>query len=84
VRPGRSLLAPRLLDLKAAAGYLSVSTWTIRDWVAAGLLEAVELPPLRGREGDRHKARLRRLLFDRATLDNFVNHLRGARNDTKF
>jgi hypothetical protein len=74
-----TMLPPRLLDVNAAAAYLSVSPWTIRDWVAAGMLAAVDLPPLRPREGDRRKARLRRLLFDRATLDEFVNGLAGAR-----
>jgi hypothetical protein len=73
------LLSPRLLDVTAAAAYLSVSTWTIRDWVAAGHLAPVELPPLRPREGDRRKLRLRRLLFDRAALDRFVDGLSGAR-----
>ena len=37
-------------------------------------------PPLRPREGDRRKRRLRRLLFDRAALDHFVDGLRGARD----
>ena len=77
-----SLPTPRLLDVHATAAYLSVSAWTIRDWVAAGRLQAVELPALRAREGDRQKARLRRLLFDRAALDQFVSALRGA-VDTK-
>jgi hypothetical protein len=73
-------LSPRLLDVRAAAAYLSVSTWTVRDWVAAGHLVAVELPPLRPREGDRGKRRLRRLLFDRAALDKFVDGLGGTRD----
>ena len=72
-------LSPRLLDVHAAARYLSVSTWTIRNWVAAGHLVPVELPALRPREGDRGKRRLRRLLFDRAALDRFVDALSGAR-----
>ena len=72
-------LSPRLLNVHAAAAYLSVSTWTIRDWVAAGHLIPVDLPPLRPREGDRGKLRLRRLLFDRAVLDQFVDGLSGAR-----
>lgn len=74
-----STLSPRLLDVHNAARYLSVSTWTIRDWVAAGLLVPVELPPLRPREGDRRKLRLRRLLFDRTALDRFVDGLNSAR-----
>jgi hypothetical protein len=72
------VVKPRLLNVRDAARYLSVSPWTIRDWVAAGILEPVHLPALRAREGDRPKARLRRLLFDRAALDAFVDRLKGA------
>jgi hypothetical protein len=72
------MLAPRLLDVNSAARYLAVSVWTVRDWVAAGLLVPVDLPALRPREGDRPKARLRRLVFDRAALDEFVDGLKGA------
>ena len=80
--PGRReapRLAPRLLDVHSAATYLGVSIWTVRGWVADGHLIPVELPPLRPREGDRRKARLRRLLFDREALDRFVDGLSGAR-----
>ncbi len=71
-------LSPRLLDVHSAASYLSVTAWTISDWVADGHLVPVDLPPLRPREGDRRKLRLRRLLFDRARLDEFVDRLKGA------
>jgi hypothetical protein len=70
---------PRLFDTRGTANYLGVSTWTVRDWVAAGHLVPVELPPLRPREGDRRKPRLRRLLFDRVALDRFVDGLGGPR-----
>ena len=42
---------PRLLDVRSTARYLAVSVWTVRDWVAAGHLVPVDLPPLRPREG---------------------------------
>src|SRR5258708_25142254 len=59
-------VAPRLLDVQAAADYLSVSTWTIRDLEAAGELCRVRLPlPGHGE--------VRRLLFDRHDLDRFVD-----------
>jgi hypothetical protein len=39
-------MAPRLLNLAAAARYYSTSVWTIRDLIAAGVLRPVriELP----------------------------------------
>lgn len=47
-QPGR-----RLLDLKNAAGYLGVSEWTVRDWVAVGVLPSVRLPVVRLNKGRR-------------------------------
>jgi len=38
-------IAPRLLDLDAAATYLGVSPWTVRDLEAAGVLKRVRMPP---------------------------------------
>ncbi len=61
----------RLLDVKGAALYLSVSAWTVRDFVAEGELQPVELPSRR-RPGER----LRRLLFDRADLDALIERRR--------
>lgn len=61
-------LAPipaRILDVRAAACYLGVSAWTLRDYVAAGILKRVRLPLPNGGE-------LRRLLFDRRDLDALV------------
>jgi len=60
-----SALFPRLLDVDGAAGYLAVSTWTIRDLHASGRLPRVKLPLY----GDRE---LRRLLFDVRDLDRLV------------
>jgi hypothetical protein len=59
-------IAPRLLDLRAAAQYLAVSPWTIRDLEAAGTLRRVRVP-LAGH------AELRRVLFDRLELDALVD-----------
>jgi len=68
---------PRLLDLRAAAAYLGVSYWTIRDWVLAEYLPVVNLPPLRPREGDRARKNLRRVLIDRPDLDAFIERQKG-------
>ena len=57
-------VASRLLDVEAAAAYLGVSPWTIRDLEAAGTLKRVCVP-LRGSE-------LRKLLFDRADRDRLI------------
>ena len=56
---------PRLLDLPTAAGYLSVSPWTVRDLEAAGLMARVRVPLPGGGE-------LRKLLFDRQDLDRLI------------
>jgi excisionase family DNA binding protein len=56
---------PRLLDLDAAAAYLSVSAWTIRDLIANGTLTRVRVPLPNGGE-------LRRVLLDREDLDRLV------------
>jgi hypothetical protein len=56
---------PRLLDVDAAAAYLGVSPWTIRDLDGAGVLPRVRVPLPSGAE-------LRRLLFDREDLDRLV------------
>lgn len=65
-------IPPRLLDLRAAAAYLSCSYWTVRDWVAAGYLPVVDLPPVRPREGERPRKTLRRVLLDVRDLDAFI------------
>ncbi len=51
---------PRLLTLREAAAYLSVSYWTVRGWVESGRLPHVRLP---GR---------RLLRVDRADLDRLI------------
>ena len=57
---------PRLLDLEAAAAYLGVSPWTVRDLEAAGTLKRVSIPV-----GSKD---LRKLLFDRVDLDELIQH----------
>ena len=43
-KPGPGSVLPRLLTMRQAAAYLSVSYWTIRYWVESGKLRAVRLP----------------------------------------
>jgi hypothetical protein len=64
-------LVPRLLDLDAAATYLGVSPWTVRDLEAAGVLPRVRVPLPSGRE-------LRKLLFDKADLDRLIEAWKEA------
>jgi hypothetical protein len=64
-------LIPRLLDLDAAATYLGLSPWTIRDLEAAGVLPRVRVPLPGGRE-------LRKLLFDKADLDRLIEGWKEA------
>ena len=54
------------------ADYLGCSYWTARDWVLAGVVPVVALPPLRPREGERARTTLRRVLVDREDLDAFI------------
>ena len=63
---------PRLLNMRQAAAYLGCSFWTARDYILQGLIPVVDLPPLRPREGDRQRKTLRRVLVDRADLDDFI------------
>ena len=65
-------VSPRLVDLHAAATYLGVSFWTVRDYVLQGLIATVELPALRPREGERRRRGLRRVVVDVRDLDVFV------------
>ena len=69
---------PRLLDLRQAAKYLSLSYWTLRDYVLAGRIRTVQLPALMPRDGARPGQSLRRILIDRADLDRFVDELKGG------
>jgi hypothetical protein len=66
-------LAPRLLDLHAAAAYLGVSTWTVRDLEGGGMLKRVRLPLAGGGE-------VRKLLFCREDLDRLVENSKDGTN----
>ncbi len=54
-------LEPRLLRVNDAARYLSIAVWCLRSLVWEGQLSPVKL------------GRSRRLLFDRADLDAFID-----------
>ena len=70
--PAAPALAPRLLTLRQAASYMSLSTWTVRTWLARGVLPAVRLPG----EGP---ALLRRLLVDVEDLHALITRSKPAR-----
>ena len=76
---GPPAVLPRLLNLRAAAQYLGCSYWSVRDWVLAGLIPTVVLPPLRPREGGCPKTTLRRVLIDRDDLDRFIDARKHGR-----
>jgi hypothetical protein len=58
-------LPARLLELDAAAAYLGMSPWTVRDLEAAGTIKRVRVPVP-------HRRELRKLLFDKADLDRLI------------
>jgi hypothetical protein len=64
-------LPPRLLDLEAAARYLGVSPWTLRELEWKGVLRRVRVPLPDGGE-------LRKLLFDRVDLDRLIDAWKEA------
>ena len=68
--PALTPLMPRLLDVRGAAAYLGVSTWTIRDLDTAGRLPRVRLT-LADRE-------CRRVLFDVRDLDRLIEVSKDA------
>lgn len=75
-------ILPRLLNLRQMAAYLGCSYWSARDWVLAGWVPVVVLPPLRPREGERRRTTLRRVLVDREDLDCFIDaRKRGGSQD---
>ena len=65
-------LTARLVDLHAAAAYLGVSFWTVRDYVLQALIPTVGLPALRPREGEQRRRMLRRVVVDVRDLDTFI------------
>jgi hypothetical protein len=68
-----AVMEPRLIDTRAAAAYCGVSFWTLRDWLLAGHIPHVQLPPTRPRAGARAPATLRRALVDVRDLDAFID-----------
>jgi hypothetical protein len=61
----------RLLDIEASARYLGISTWSVRDLIAGGMIRRVVIPIGNGRD-------LRRVLVDRQQLDELVLRWREA------
>jgi hypothetical protein len=64
-------VAPRLFDVPGAARYLGISTWTVRDLVAAGRIPRIVIPGADG--GD-----LRALRLDREDLDRLIATWKNA------
>jgi hypothetical protein len=75
----------RLLTVETAARYLGVSGWTVQQYIVDGTLPTVELPRPKTASAFRKGARrpigdvLRRVLLDRADLDQFVDGCRRVR-----
>jgi hypothetical protein len=65
-------IGPRLLDLHAAAAYLGVSSWKLRELEAVGTVPRIRIPLPNAGE-------LRKLLFDRADLDRLIDGWKDAR-----
>ncbi len=61
---------PRLLNLLNAARYLDVSIWSLREWVALGIVPRIRVP-LPNTE-KRRGGEMRKVLLDRADLDKLV------------
>jgi excisionase family DNA binding protein len=64
MQPTTPLAEPRLLDVKGAAAYLSTTVWCVRSLVWSKKLGSIRLG--------------KKILFDRQTLDQFVDNLRAA------
>ncbi len=83
-------IPPRLLGLEATARYLDVSPWTVRTLEAAGLLPRIHIPmpplaqtrPRNGRNGG-GSGELRKLLFDRADLDQCIEKWKEKAGDNR-
>lgn len=74
---------PRLMNLHDAADYLGLSYWTLRDYIADGLIPRVNLPCSRRRRKGGIVVRragdieARRIYVDRADLDLLVERCKG-------
>jgi hypothetical protein len=64
-------LTPRLVGVKVAALYLGISAWSVREWIASGVIPrvAVALPRSAKRKGDT----CRRVLVDVRDLDALID-----------
>ena len=68
----------RLLDLYQAATHIGLSYWTIREWIADGILKVVKLlcgrQRIKGGVGARKAGDMssRKILIDRRGLDNLI------------
>ena len=75
---------PRLLDLKAAATYLSVGKRTIEDWIRDGLLEPLPMPgsTIKDKRGNvvanAKSRRIAKILLDRQDLDQLIEERRAS------
>jgi len=63
----RPPITPRLLTMRQAGEYLSVSYWTVRHWVDTGKLQAVRLP------GDGRLVRIEVTELDRLVVEGRDN-----------
>lgn len=71
---------PRLLTLEAASSYLALSPWLVRELVASGSLHPVHIPLPPDRRGRRRSGVIRKLLFDRADLDDLIDSWKEQRD----
>jgi excisionase family DNA binding protein len=80
--------AVRLMSLQDAAAYMGISYWSLREFVADGVLPAVRLPGTRirakGGKVVRHasaKTSMRRVLVDRRDLDALIEQCKPVVQD---
>jgi hypothetical protein len=75
---------PRLMNLHDAAKYLGISYWTLRDYIADGLIPRVNLPCSRRRRKDGVVVRragdieARRIYVDRTDLDALIDRSKNG------
>ena len=60
----------------SAAEYLGCSFWTARDYILQGLIQVIDMPALRPREGDRQRKTLRHVLSIGLTWTSLSNRKR--------
>ena len=67
----------RLIGLQAAARYLGVSYWTMRDLAMGGAIPIVRIPCPRARD----ERTIRRVLIDLRDLDAFIEQNKESNDD---